>query len=178
MSCAVHSQHSCNEYWMGTCRHLESAKPAETASSDPDISSDDDKAHANTPRLQTGHTSVVTPQTDRTEVWHELEVELLTPNDYLPHGDSGEDPRSQNEQPAEHQPQDGNRSCMNVEAAPCGVQNGVETVCTPQQGTAVARQLHCMQSSPVNLLTPTSAASTVVTPCFSDCVDVVDLTQT
>ena len=161
---------------------MHSNDAAEAASSDPDISSDDDKTQANTPRVRAGPAvTASTPQSDCTEVWNELEVELLTPSDYPPRDAADREETDGHE--VTHAagqstvPRFGfaDRSGVSAEHGLHHVVEGdVGTVCTPAQGNAAIEQgVH--RPSPLDLVTP---ASTVATPCFSEFSDVVDLTQT
>ena len=158
---------------------------AEAASSDPDISSDDDKTQANTPRVRAGPAvTASTPQSDCTEVWNELEVELLSPSDYTPRDDP--DPEASDGHEVTHAAGQVtvpkfdfvDRSGVSAEQRLHHVVEGdVDTVCTPAQGNAAVEQgVH--RPSPLDLVTPATIASTVATPCFSEFSDVVDLTQT
>ena len=165
---------------------MDNSHNAEAASSDPDISSDDDKTVLATPRTQinTALTSS-TPQSACTEVWHELEVEVLTPSDSTPRYDC-ESEASKVRVAAQPSGETTAARCANRSSQP--VNHDVDdlpqpnsdspgALVTPAQGVDANRQT-LLKRSPVNSMTPSTVASTVATPCFSECSDIVDLTQT
>lgn len=151
------------------CRHANATTAVTPAPSDVDISSDDGKSPVSTPQLpNNAGLPVQTPGTDSTEVWHELEVELLTPSDYLPRHTQrdAEDVETPQRPPPDF-------------SSTMGAGNIIAhfTDRTPAQGKQVTQQ-QPGRSAAVNLITPSTVASTIAKPCFSDSSDVVDLTQT
>lgn len=167
------------------CRHVDNSPVADAVSSDPDISSDDDKTLASTPTpgTNTALTSS-TPQSACTEAWHELEVELLTPGDYTPKYDAGCEASGEHVAAQLTADMTVPRCGLNNLPVDCDVEvlhqvnpDSHGALVTPAQGVAAnGQQSH--KPSPVNMVTPPTVASTVATPCFSECSDIVDLTQT